>query len=46
MGDISKNISRHELECHCGCGFNTVDYSLVIAIQDSGRMLKRRADGK
>ena len=35
MGDLSKNISRHELACKCGCGFDTVDVDLVPMIQDA-----------
>lgn len=26
MGDISKNLSRHEIACNCGCGFDSFDY--------------------
>ena len=33
MGDISKNLSRYEMACNCGCGFNTVDYELVVVLQ-------------
>lgn len=29
MGDLSDNFSRLEFECHCGCGFNTVDKELL-----------------
>ena len=38
MGDLTKNLSRHEFECNpkeCGCGFDTVDFVLVNMIQDS-----------
>jgi hypothetical protein len=33
MGDITKNLSRKEFACECGCGFDTVDYDLVNALQ-------------
>ena len=33
MGDISRNLSRHEFACQCGCGFDTVDFGLPPAIQ-------------
>lgn len=34
MGDLSKNFSRKEFECHCGnCGFDTVDSSLLETLQ-------------
>ena len=34
MGDLTKNFSRHEFACQCGCGFDTVDYELIIVVQD------------
>lgn len=34
MGDITKNISRHELACHCGCGFDSMDIETIYAWQD------------
>lgn len=34
MGDISKNFSRHEFACKCGCGFDTVDVELLPILQD------------
>jgi hypothetical protein len=33
MGDLTKNLSRHEFECECGCGFDTIDFSTVLMIQ-------------
>lgn len=33
MGDLSPNLSRHEMACKCGCGFDTVDIELVDVIQ-------------
>lgn len=33
MGDLTKNISRSELECKCGCGFDTADFELVELLQ-------------
>ena len=33
MGDLSLNLSRHEMTCECGCGFDTVDIELVNIIQ-------------
>ena len=35
MDNLTTNISRHEVECHCGCGFNTLDYATAIIIQDA-----------
>ena len=29
MGDVSKNFSRKEFACKCGCGFDTVDHRLI-----------------
>jgi len=34
MGDLSKNLSRHEMACACGCGFDTVDGKLGEALQN------------
>lgn len=33
MGDISKNFSRNEFSCRCGCGFDTVDAELLWVLQ-------------
>lgn len=33
MGDLSPNLSRHEMACQCGCGFDTVDVDLVRVLQ-------------
>lgn len=35
MGDISKRLSRHEFACKCGCGFDTVDAKLPLALEDA-----------
>jgi len=35
MGDLTKNLSRHEFACECGCGFDTADFELVHALQDA-----------
>lgn len=34
MGDLTKNFSRSEFACKCGCGFDTVDYALVVLLQE------------
>lgn len=34
MGDLSKNFSRSEFVCNCGCGFDTVDAELIMVLQD------------
>jgi len=33
MGDLSANLSRHEMACNCECGFDTVDHELVVVLQ-------------
>ena len=33
MGDLSKNFSRREFACHCGCGRDNVSPALVAALQ-------------
>ena len=34
MGDLTKNFSRKEFACKCGCGFDTIDYELICIIQN------------
>ena len=34
MTKLTKNLSRKEFACNCGCGFSTVDYELAIVCQD------------
>lgn len=33
MGDLSKNISRYEVACKCGCGFDSIDSETVQVVQ-------------
>ena len=33
MGDLTKNISRHELACSCGCGSDSMDYETIKVVQ-------------
>lgn len=33
MGDLTKNFSRYEFACKCGCGFDTVDFETLAALQ-------------
>lgn len=33
MGDVSKNFSRREFACKCGCGFDAVDVDLLSGLQ-------------
>ena len=34
MGDLSKNFSRSEFECSCGCGLDDVSVELVELLQE------------
>lgn len=34
MGDLSRDFSRREFACSCGCGFDTVDAALLTALQE------------
>lgn len=34
MGNITKNLSRHEFKCPCSCGYDVVDYFLPLILQD------------
>ena len=33
MGDLSKNFSRYEFACSCGCGGDTVDAELLTILE-------------
>ena len=33
MGNLTKNLSRDEFACKCGCGLDTVDIKTVQAVQ-------------
>lgn len=35
LGNLSKNLSRSEFSCRCGCGFDTVDIKLVEMLQSA-----------
>lgn len=30
---LSNNFKRHEFQCHCGCGFDTVDAELLKVLE-------------
>jgi len=34
VGDLTTNISRHELACGCGCGFQSMDWETIEVVQD------------
>jgi len=34
MGDLTNNLSRHEVACHCGCGLDTADFQTVNIVQE------------
>lgn len=34
MGDLRKNISRWELSCKCGCGYDSMDGETLDVVQD------------
>ena len=55
MGDLTKNLSRHEFKCkgkNCGengignCGFDTVDFGLPIMIQDGADHFAKEYDSR
>ena len=33
MGNVSKNMSRSEFACECGCGFDSMDVETVNVVQ-------------
>lgn len=34
MGDLTRNFSRWEFACKCGCGYDTVDWELLQLLQN------------
>lgn len=34
MGNLSKNLSRWEIACKCGCGFDSMDIETINVIQE------------
>jgi len=34
MGDMTKNFSRAEFACKCGCGKDNINYTLVSLLQE------------
>ena len=41
MGDLSKNFSRSEFECRCGCGMDNINPELIEVLQDLRDWWKR-----
>lgn len=39
MGDISEHLSRKEVACKCGCGFQTADYGTVLMFEEARRFV-------
>jgi uncharacterized protein YcbK (DUF882 family) len=35
VGNLTKNISRHELACNCGCNFDSMDFETINVVQES-----------
>ncbi|SHI09889.1 Peptidase M15 [Pantoea sesami] len=33
MGDLSKNFSRSEFACRCGCGFDDISSELIVVLE-------------
>jgi len=42
LGDLTPNISRYEVACQCGCGFDVYDVELSRAVQQSADFFKKR----
>ena len=34
MGDLSRNFSRSEIACRCGCGLDTIDAGVIRIAQE------------
>jgi uncharacterized protein YcbK (DUF882 family) len=35
MGNLTKNISRHEVACKCQCGLDSMDFETIMVVQDT-----------
>jgi len=35
MGDLTANISRYEIACRDGCGYDSIDWEVVQVVQDA-----------
>ena len=45
MGDLTEHFSRHEFSCKCGCGFDTVDYELLMNLEElADRFMEKEPD--
>lgn len=44
MGDLTKNFSRHEFACNCGCGADRISLILVDKLQNVRDMFGKRID--
>ena len=41
MNDLSKRFNRHEFVCPCGCGFDVVDYRLIVELETLAQGFER-----
>ncbi len=39
---LTANISREEMTCKCGCGYDVADFELLTVVQDSADFFKHR----
>lgn len=46
MSKLTKNISRHEIACECGCGYDTIDFTVVNLVQKYADYLLARYRSK
>ena len=44
MGDLTRNISRWEVACKCGCGFDTVDFATATIVQETCDRIAHNTD--
>jgi len=40
MGDLSKHFSREEVECKCGCGFDSIDVETLKIMEEVREYVK------
>lgn len=44
MGDLTKNISKWEIQCRCGCGLDDIDMKVAEAVQAIRTLTGNRVD--
>lgn len=44
MGDLSRNLSRYEISCKCGCGYDSIDAETLRVFQECIDHIQRNSE--